>query len=94
MTPAPNSVLDMLLRATNKDTGQGLTDVQVAAQSNTLIAAGYETTANALAFAIYCLSTHPEAQARLLAEVDAFGTDQASWGRFVGWVLMQGWVLM
>lgn len=45
-----------------------------------LAAAGYETTANALAFAIYCLSTHPEAQARLLAEVDAFGSDKASWG--------------
>lgn len=45
-----------------------------------IAAAGYETTANALAFAIYCLSTHPEAQARLLAEVDAFGSDKASGG--------------
>ncbi len=39
-------------------------------------AAGYETTANALSFAIYCLATHPEAEARLLAEVDAFGADK------------------
>ncbi|KAI7837525.1 hypothetical protein COHA_008661 [Chlorella ohadii] len=76
VTPAPNSVLDMLMRATNKETGRGLTDVQIAAQSNTLIAAGYETTANALSFAIYCLATHPEAEARLLAEVDAFGADK------------------
>lgn len=72
-TPAPNSVLDMLMRATNKETGRGLTDVQIAAQCNTLIAAGYETSANALAFTLYCLATHPEAEARLLAEVDAFG---------------------
>ena len=35
--------------------------------------AGYETSANALAFAIYCLATHPEAEAALLAEIDAFG---------------------
>jgi cytochrome P450 len=76
VTPAPNSVLDMLMRATNKETGRGLLDVQIAAQSNTLIAAGYETTANAIAFAIFCLATHPEAEARLLAEVDAFGTDK------------------
>lgn len=41
VTPAPNSVLDMLLRATNKETGRGLTDVQIAAQSNTLIAGVY-----------------------------------------------------
>lgn len=38
VTPAPNSVIDMLLRATNKETGRGLSDVQIAAQANTLIA--------------------------------------------------------
>ncbi|KAL4419504.1 hypothetical protein ABPG77_002290 [Micractinium sp. CCAP 211/92] len=73
VTPAPNSVIDLLMRATNKETGQGLTDVQIAAQANTLIAAGYETSANALAFAIYCLATHSAAEAALLAEVDALG---------------------
>jgi hypothetical protein len=36
----------------------------------------YETTANALAYTIYCLSTHPEAQQRVLAEVDAFSRDR------------------
>jgi hypothetical protein len=38
VTPAPNSAIDMLLRATNKETGKGLKPVQVAAQCNTLIA--------------------------------------------------------
>jgi hypothetical protein len=38
VTPAPNSVIDLLLRAKNKETGQGLTDVQIAAQCNTIIA--------------------------------------------------------
>lgn len=40
VTPTPNSAIDMLMRATNKDTGRGLMDVQIAAQSNTLIAGG------------------------------------------------------
>ena len=62
-----------------------------AAQCNTLIAAGYETTANALSFALYLLSTHPEAQARVAAEVDAaFGRTEVSAspaGRLPGAVL-------
>lgn len=45
-------------------------------QCSTFLLAGYETTANALGFAIYCLSSHPEAQERLLREVDAFGRDR------------------
>lgn len=43
---------------------------QVIAQASTFILAGYETTANALAFAIYLISSNPAAQARVLAEVD------------------------
>lgn len=34
--------------------------------------AGYETTSTALAFAIVALASHPEVEAKLLAEVDAF----------------------
>jgi cytochrome P450 len=48
---------------------------QIAAQSNTFILAGYETTANTLAFSVYLLCKHPDVQRQLLAEVDAFGTD-------------------
>lgn len=52
-------------------------------------AAGYETTANALAFAIYLLATHPEAEARMLAEIDAFGggvrgEPSESWAELLG----------
>lgn len=47
-----------------------------ALQCNTLIAAGYETSSTALAFTIHLLASHPEAEAKLLAEVDAFGRDK------------------
>ena len=44
----------------------------IAAQANTMILAGYETTANTLAYSIYLLGKHHTAQQQLLQEVDAF----------------------
>ena len=46
--------------------------------------AGYETTANTLAYAVWAISAHPRVQARVLAEVDAFGR-----GRPVGYEHLQ-----
>lgn len=46
------------------------------AQVLTFILAGTETTANSLTFAVYLLSQHPEAEQKLLNEVDAFGKDK------------------
>ena len=46
-----------------------LTCRQIAAQTNIMMTAGYETTASSLAFSIYLLAKHPQ---RLLHEVDAF----------------------
>ncbi|KXZ54674.1 hypothetical protein GPECTOR_4g740 [Gonium pectorale] len=65
------SFLGLMLSARDKATGQGLSDPQLVAQVQIFILAGYETTANALAFAVHCLATHPEAEARLIAEVDS-----------------------
>eukprot|EP00955_Chlamydomonas_euryale_P001082 12509-Chlamydomonas_euryale.AAC.1 len=42
-----------------------------APQAQVFILAGYETTANALAFAVHAISSHPEVEQKLLAEVDA-----------------------
>lgn len=50
--------------------GCGLTDAQAASHCSTFISAGYETTANAVAFAVHLLSKHPQHEARLLAEID------------------------
>ncbi len=41
-----------------------------------MLAAGYETTANTTAFAIYLISTHKRVEAKLLEEIDAFGRER------------------
>ncbi|GEP03462.1 cytochrome P450 [Methylobacterium oxalidis] len=68
---APQDLLTLLLAAQDPETGQGLTDLEVKANIVTFIAAGHETTANALGWALYCLSQDEAARARLEAEVDA-----------------------
>jgi cytochrome P450 len=70
---APSDLLTLLLRAQDPETGQGLTDYEVKANIVTFIAAGHETTANALTWALYCLSQDEGARERLEAEVDAAG---------------------
>jgi hypothetical protein len=86
---SPGSFLGLLLQARHRGTGEQLSDKVVMAQSNTFILAGYETTANTLAFSIYNIARYPEVQARLLQEVDAFGRGRpvsAADMDQVGWV--------
>ncbi|MEW5316263.1 MAG: hypothetical protein WDW38_007644 [Sanguina aurantia] len=54
-----------------------LDDAEMVEQALTFLLAGYETTANTLAFVIYMLAVHPGAEARLVQEVDAFGRSRA-----------------
>ncbi|NEU11709.1 cytochrome P450 [Methylobacterium sp. BTF04] len=72
---APADLLTLLLQAQDPETGKGLTDLEVKANIVTFIAAGHETTANALTWALYCLSQDPAARSRLEAEVDAVAGD-------------------
>ncbi|MDR7038244.1 cytochrome P450 [Methylobacterium sp. BE186] len=74
---APRDLLTLLLAAQDPETGQGLTDLEVKANIVTFIAAGHETTANALTWALYCLSQDEAARARLEAEVDAADSGEA-----------------
>ncbi|GAC1432555.1 MAG: cytochrome P450 [Ktedonobacteraceae bacterium] len=60
-------VLSMLLTA--QDGEAGLTDVQVRDHVMTLMAAGHETTANALTWTFYQLSQNPAVCKKLLAEL-------------------------
>lgn len=72
---APRDLLTLLLEATDPQTGQGLSDLEVKANVVTFIGAGHETTANALSWAIYLVSQAPDVRERLESEVDAAGPE-------------------
>ncbi|KAL3159252.1 hypothetical protein ABBQ32_011220 [Trebouxia sp. C0010 RCD-2024] len=72
VVPDGTSIIPTLLHANNKATGTPLSDLQIAAQVTTFMLAGYETTSVALTYCIYFLSKHPDAQSKLLEEVDQF----------------------
>ncbi|MFP2925131.1 cytochrome P450 [Pyxidicoccus sp. 3LG] len=62
-------LLAMLMEARDADTGEGMTDAQLRDELMTLFIAGYETTANALAWTWTLLAHHPEVEERARAEV-------------------------
>jgi enediyne biosynthesis protein E7 len=64
-------LLDMLLSARDETTGEAMSEQQVRDELMTFMLAGHETTANALAWTFYLLSTHPEARLQLESEVDS-----------------------
>jgi len=65
-------LLSMLLAAQDLEgDGGSMTDQQLRDEAITLILAGHETTSNALTWAFYLLSRHPDVEARLHAELDA-----------------------
>lgn len=66
-----DDLLGMLLEAQDEDTGAGMTDEEVRDEAMTLLLAGHETTAVALAWTWSLLADHPEVEARLHAETDA-----------------------
>ncbi|RDD39464.1 Cytochrome P450 3A11 [Trichoplax sp. H2] len=59
-------ILQQMLEAGDSDK---LNDQEVVAQALLFLAAGYETTANALAFATHSLATNPEIQQRVFDEI-------------------------
>ena len=72
---APEDLLEMLLDARDEDTGEPMTDEEVRDEAVTLLMAGHETTANALAWTWALLAEQPGAEAALHDEVDALGRD-------------------
>lgn len=64
-------LLDRLILAEDPETGAKLDDDSIVDNILTLIVAGHETTALALAWSLHLLATHPEAQARAAAEIRA-----------------------
>jgi cytochrome P450 len=66
-----HDILSMLLVAQDEEgDGGGMTDQQVRDEALALVAAGHETVANALTWTWYLLDQHPEAEAKLHAELD------------------------
>jgi len=51
---------------------RGFTDEEIAASSMSFLLAGYETTANTLAYASYLLALNPEIQDKLQAKIDEY----------------------
>lgn len=68
---AEPSYVSMLLAQRDKESGAGMTDRELVDEITTMIIAGHETTAAALHWTWYLLSQHPDAEARLHAEIDA-----------------------
>lgn len=65
---AKRDLLGMLMAATDADTGDRMSDRQLMDELLTLTLAGHETTSNALSFAIYLLSRHPDVARRVREE--------------------------
>jgi cytochrome P450 len=64
-------VLSWLLAARDDETGQGMTERDLRDEVLTLLLAGHETSTNALSWAYYLLSGHPDAATALHAELDS-----------------------
>ena len=74
-----DDLLDHMLAATDAETGRRMTHRDVLHNMQFFIVAGHETTALALAWALYLLSTHPEIQDRVAAEASGvLGTRPAT----------------
>ncbi len=63
-------LLGMLMSARDEETGEGMSDQQLHDEVMTIMLAGHETTAVALAWTFYLLSENPAALAELEAEID------------------------
>ena len=64
----PRDLLTLLIDCRDPTTGAGLSEAEIKANILTFIAAGHETTANAIAWSLYLLSLSPEWRAEVAAE--------------------------
>ena len=65
-----DDLLAMLLEARDADTGEGMGERQLRDEVMTILTAGYETTARALAWTWYLLDANPHVRERLERELD------------------------
>lgn len=66
----PKDILALLLRALDADDATPMSEIEVRSNILTFIAAGHETTANLLTWALFLLSQSPEWRDRVVAEAE------------------------
>jgi len=66
----PHDLMSLFLGTRDEETGQAMTDEQLRDELVTMLVAGHETTANALAWTLHLLAEHPVELARVQAELD------------------------
>jgi cytochrome P450/NADPH-cytochrome P450 reductase len=66
----PNDILQIMLTARDRQTGQRLPDDNIRAQLITFLIAGHETTSGMLSYALYYISKNPHIETQLIEEVD------------------------
>jgi cytochrome P450 len=69
-------LMSTLLSARDADTNEALSDEEVRDELGTILFAGTETTASTMAWGLYEVATHPEVEAKVLAELDAVAGDR------------------
>lgn len=65
-----NDLLDVLLEARDEESGEGMSSQQIVDEALTIYSAGHETTATALTWALYLISTHDMVRLNLESEID------------------------
>jgi cytochrome P450 family 110 len=73
--PDRSDILNLLIGSTDAE-GNGMSDIELHDELMTLLFAGHETTATALAWAIYWINYLPEVKEKLVAEIATLGTDR------------------
>ncbi|KAK9901996.1 hypothetical protein WJX75_000629 [Coccomyxa subellipsoidea] len=69
-TVKPGSFMHLLMSASHTAHGSPFSDDEIIGQAFIFLLAGYETTANTLAFATHSLAANPDKAAKLLEEID------------------------
>lgn len=67
-----SDILSLLISARD-ETGQAMSDAELHDELITLLIAGHETTATAIAWALYWIHRHPQVHQKLLAELQSLG---------------------
>jgi cytochrome P450 len=67
---APMDILNTLLTASDKDTGEVMSEKQLRDEIVTLLFSGFDTTSRTMSWAFHAMSENPEVEAKLHAEID------------------------